>query len=95
MKTRDKALEKVTRLNWQNEALKKLNRVCQGDLLAEDIRENLRSSGFPEPHHPNAWGALIMAACKREMLVKTGKYRASRAPRSHGRYQPEWRVTDR
>jgi hypothetical protein len=92
MKRRDKALNRVTRHTWQPEALRRLQNLCKGELLAEEIRMKLLSSGLPQPHHANAWGALIMAASKGKLITKTGEYKASSSARSHGRHQPIWRI---
>lgn len=36
-------------------------------------------------HHPNAWGAFINSALRSGLIEPTGKYRAMRDRRSHGR----------
>ncbi len=91
-KLRDEKLAQVTHYNWQREALRALKKTCRGEMLAEDMRAQLILSGLPHPHHPNAWGALIMAASKGKLITKTGEYKASSSARSHGRHQPIWRI---
>jgi hypothetical protein len=43
------------------------------------------------PDHPNAYGAAICNAVRLGLLVKTGKYLAMKAKKSHSRSTPEYR----
>jgi len=53
-----------------------------GRYTGETIRAKLLAKEIA-PHHPNAWGALILAAIKRGMLHHTGHYVPMRSKKSH------------
>jgi hypothetical protein len=54
----------------------------------EDIRMFVQSMGVPQPHHPNAWGAVIGGIIRRALKVKDIEVvgiRGSNNPTSHAR----------
>lgn len=55
-----------------------------GPLTGEDIRRRLSERGI-EPHHHNAWGALISTAVKRGILIDSGMTVRMKDERSHAR----------
>lgn len=54
------------------------------EYTGEKIREHLLAKKI-EPHHHNAWGALICSAVRRGLLEETGRYVPMTARRSHAR----------
>ena len=54
---------------------------------AEHIRLQIEKK-IGNPHHHNAWGALIMKAVKRGIIINTGEYVPMKTPRSHARRTP-------
>lgn len=58
-----------------------------GEWTGEQIRARVLAHCL-EPHHPNGWGALILAAVKRGVLVHTGRSTAMAAVKSHARRTP-------
>lgn len=58
-----------------------------GEWTGEQIRARVLAQGI-SPHHHNGWGALIMAAVKRGVLVHTGRSTAMAAVKSHARRTP-------
>jgi len=61
------------------------------ELTGEDIRHAIEVRGV-RPHHHNAWGALIMAAVRKELIQKTGRLVKMKDPRSHARQTPIYRA---
>lgn len=53
-----------------------------GDYTGEDIRIKLSELGI-EPHHCNAWGALIMHAVRKGYITNTGRIRKSKLVQAH------------
>lgn len=54
----------------------------------EDIRAK---AGLADPDSANAWGAAMNNAVRLGLLVKTGRYVAMQAKKSHHRQTPEYR----
>lgn len=89
---RDKAIEKVSLNNdsFMERALKMISHLraqmhlMDREFTGEDIREHLISWKI-EPAHSNAYGALIMTAVKRGLIVGTGKYVSMKSAKSHAR----------
>jgi hypothetical protein len=85
---RDEALDKVATNNrtWMRDALRMMRGLPAGELgTAEDIGRRLRWAGLPNPTDPGAWGALIMQAIQKGLIVNTGKRRKMKARKSHAR----------
>lgn len=58
-----------------------------GEYTGEDIRFAITKTGVV-PHHPNAWGAVIMNLVRHGILKDTGKYTKMRSRISHARRTP-------
>ncbi len=59
-----------------------LEHVAPPVFSIEDFRIYAAKHGMPEPHHPNAWGALSKRFSK---LIKPIGYTQSRRPSAHSR----------
>lgn len=53
----------------------------------EDIRLHLVKGGLPEPHHHNAWGAVVNVCVRHDWLREIGR-RNMRTEKSHARNTP-------
>tara|TARA_R110000824_G_scaffold106438_3_gene251503 strand:+ start:5606 stop:5983 length:378 start_codon:yes stop_codon:yes gene_type:complete len=76
---------------WFDAAFKALLEMrsdpCLPTFTGEDLRLQIRKK-IGNPHHHNAWGALIMKAVRRGVIINTGKYVSMTAPSSHARRNP-------
>ncbi len=89
---RDRVLKQVSDNPWMPKALRALKFLSRRrDWTGEDIR-NVLEQTVGRPHHHNAWGALISAAIKKNLIKATGEYRAMEGPLSHARKTPVYRV---
>lgn len=79
---RDDALARVTRRHFMDTALEVVATLPPGEYTGEDVRRRVMDTGL-EPHHPNAWGALIRTALIRKLLFETGKITHATDTRSH------------
>ena len=78
---RDDGIKKVTRSSWNDNALTQVETLPIGwQGTGEDVRLQLN---IPEPHHPNAWGAMIRSAISRKLLQPTGVYRKTKTFKNH------------
>lgn len=86
LEERDKAIDRVTTNSgeFMSDALAALRRIEAKHVTGEDVREYLTGIGI-QPHHHNAWGALIMTAIKDGILKPTQQFKNMRGPKSHGR----------
>lgn len=92
-RARDSALSAVADATWIAEAAAVVQRELAGqEVLAEEFRRVCEAAGVAPEHH-NGWGALTMALAKRGTITDTGRLAKSRAPKSHARRQPVWRVS--
>ena len=57
---------------------------------AEEVNLEIRHVA-PEPHHPNAWGALTNTAVRRGVYLKIDRTAPMTRPRSHARATPLYR----
>lgn len=87
MEMRDAGISRVSENNsdWMADALDLLAALDLEDGTGEDFRLWLTQRGLGDPSHPNAWGACMMMARKRGLIVPTDRYRASRCTPSHAR----------
>jgi|SRR4029077_6340152 len=88
---RDQALTQVSEnaADWMTVAFNLLLRIEGGiDLTGEMVRNRLLWMGCPQPHHHNAWGALIRTAVVRGALTDTGRMAHMENVRSHARRTP-------
>jgi len=92
LKARDEALAQVSANadTWIESALAYIP-TLSGEMTGEDIRFALVAL-VGEPHHSNAWGALIRTAKGRGLIENTGQYVPMRAANSHARITPVYRV---
>jgi len=63
-------------------------RIQGFEFTSDDVRKNAWGAG--EPHHPNCWGARIIAARKAGLIEKVG-HRESARPAGHARTVAVWR----
>jgi len=93
IKARDEALAQVSDNagDWIESALARIPRLS-GEMTGEDIRFALVAL-VGQPHHANAWGALIKTAKGRGLIENTGRYVPMRAANSHARITPVYRIT--
>jgi hypothetical protein len=61
-------------------------------MTGEDVRVAIVNT-VGEPHHHNAWGAMIKSAVKQRLIIPTGKWRPMKLPQSHARVSPIYRVS--
>lgn len=89
---RDDALAKVSRPSWLEEAVASFTSAAPtGEFTGEELRTTLLAAGLTEPHHHNAWGALVMTLVRRKLIQATGAYRAMSTTRSHARKTPVYK----
>lgn len=67
-------------------ALGEIAALPSGEYRGENIRAHCLCRGIT-PHHPNAWGALILAAQKRGLLRPTGRFLPATSKKSHASVQ--------
>jgi len=75
---------------WFPRACEAVSKLVGWEGTGEDLRL-LIAPIVGEPHKPNAWGALINTAIKREYLFRTGERRHMRTMRSHARMTDVYR----
>jgi hypothetical protein len=84
---RDRAIETVSENaghEWKRQAMEVFRNMQEQEMTGEDIRLAAEEKNIV-PHHPNAWGGFIMGLVRQGYLIHTGKYRAPKARKSHGR----------
>jgi hypothetical protein len=93
--SRDEAIKTVLENaghDWKDKALHIIAAMPKGMLATgEDLRLSIADK-IGNPHHHNAYGALIMNAVRKGYLMQTGKYVRMRTPKSHARATPLYRV---
>jgi len=91
---RDDALNRVAGNTgtWMDNALVAVGELRSGfELTGEDIRLRV-ADRVGNPHHHNAWGALIKAAITHDLITPTGKHRAMQTVKSHARRTPVYYI---
>jgi len=91
---RDSALDQVSGNTgeWMHKALFAISIIdTEFELTGEDIRLRI-ADRVGNPHHHNAWGALIKAAIKQKLITPTGKQRAMQTVKSHARSTPVYYI---
>lgn len=63
------------------------------EFTGEDIREWLVSAHVIQPQHANAWGALILTAVRRKIIVGTDRYVPMKLKTSRARKNQVYRWT--
>lgn len=83
---RDQALDQVAENagDFMTEAFEFIRKLQPGEYTGEDIRLTCQHWGI-EPHHHNAWGALIVKCIKAGVLRNTGRREHMKSPKSHAR----------
>lgn len=67
---------------WKEYVAKLILSIPKGTYITgEDIRLKCEL----QPHHPNAWGAIINAHVRSGELIATGQYKKPISPKSHAR----------
>lgn len=91
IRQRDEALDQVEEnaAPWFDQGIAQVamlaaTRRADERFRGEQIRYWVREE-IGEPHHPNAWGALINAAVRRKIIVDTGEEQQMSKPSSHAR----------
>jgi hypothetical protein len=60
------------------------------EFTLDDFRKYATEMGLTEPHHPNAWGALMNHAAKLNYIRFTGNVWESTRPQAHKRLIRGW-----
>ena len=83
---RDTALDSVIHANqdWKAKAIEHVKTMTGREVTGEDIRIDCATAGIT-PSSPNAWGAIVNLLVRSGVLVKTGRYRQMKDPKSHAR----------
>lgn len=71
---------------FMDKALDVIAALPSGEYRGENVRLACTLRGI-EPHHPNAWGALILLAQKRGLLRPTGRFLPAASKKSHASVQ--------
>ncbi len=92
---RDKGVAKVLSaadLKWQSDVLYIIDQLVKRGkaFTAEDVRAAAENCGLPQPHHPNAWGGMLITAARRKTIKRTGNFRRSSRPDRHHGLLTEW-----
>lgn len=92
---RDKGVAKVLSaadLKWQSDVLYIIDQFAKKGkaFTAEDVRQAAENCGLPQPHHPNAWGGMLITAARRKTIKRTGNFRRSSRPDRHAGLLTEW-----
>lgn len=70
---------------WISDGIRRIKALNSWRGTAEDLRFKLLSNGFEQPHHHNAWGALIRAAVVVGAIHPLGRYVAMKGEKARGR----------
>lgn len=60
------------------------------EFTSDDVRAEAQQAGIPEPHHPNAYGAALLAAAHAGLIIDTGRVARSERPEARGRKVAVW-----
>lgn len=93
---RDRALEQVLQHAgepWAATARRWLREyaLIHREFTAEEFRIWAVAGGCPQPHHHNAWGALLCTMRRQGVIEITDRQRPMQTVRSHARRTPVWR----
>lgn len=93
IEARDRALERVSRgeESWIEKAHRLIAAYPHDRATGEDLRLFVEERLGP-PHHHNVAGAMIMGACRKGLICKTGEYRQMKRKESHARVNPLYRI---
>ena len=65
----------------------------KGEFTSDDFRAYADHRGLGQPHHENAWGALMSMATRQHVICATGKVAPSTREKAHGRLIRTWTRT--
>ena len=68
-----------------------LVRIGDKDFTSDMFRQFAETDGLPDPHHPNAWGALSNRQIREHGLIDTGWRALSTGAAGHKREIKIWR----
>lgn len=68
-----------------------LVRIGDKDFTSDMFRQFAETDGLPDPHHPNAWGALFNRQIREHGLIDTGWRALSTRAAGHRREIKIWR----
>lgn len=88
---RDDGIERVSRDDFQAQVFGLVRKLPPDvEVTGEDIRMMATERGI-EPHHWNAWGAVMMHMVRSKMIFKTGRWVPMQDKSSHARQTPVYR----
>jgi hypothetical protein len=97
LKTQGQQLALFNAGKWSDEAIDKLRAFCKArkdlempEFRFEEFRQVAESSGWPLPHHSNAWGALPRLAVKHNLIRPTGRYEKATSVATHAHPVAVW-----
>lgn len=78
--------------DWRRAVLAVLTSLAleQAELTIEDVRDACAARGVPEPHSPNAWGAVV-THFPRDVVEATERFVRSKAEAARSRRVQVWR----
>jgi len=94
-KKRDEAIERVggnASPEWKAQARAAVVSIAysQDTFTSDDVWVVLDARGVPRPHEGRALGAVMMALVREGVIRKTGEYRQTAQPKSHGSPATVW-----
>jgi hypothetical protein len=90
---RDKAIKKVSEGSptWIELAHKTIPLYSENTATGEDLKVFLRER-IGDPRHHNVYGAMIMGAVKKGILIGTGEFPTMKLKKSHARRNQLYRI---
>jgi hypothetical protein len=90
------AKEEEERAAWMDEATAGLVEYAasHATFMAEQFRYWWLFTGNAAPHSEKVWGAVIMRAARRGLIVNTGVYRKASSAMSHAHALPLWKKAE-
>jgi len=78
--------------NWSKQCYEMLVKYVNlvGEFMTEDFIVWCGEQNFPIPNEKRAFGGIIQAAVKRELIVHTGEYREMKAKHCHMNPKKVW-----
>lgn len=73
--------------NWHDRAYRAIEEIARRQIHVHI--DDVLAAGVPQPHHPNAWGAVWMKAIRKEIIQRTNQTRPCAVdPKKHGHRYP-------
>lgn len=86
---RDEGIDAVTREAWARQAREAVIAYIRNKkgqpLLGSDVQRIVRDAGRPEPHHPNAYGALVKGLIQDKLIEPTNMFLPAGHSKAHSR----------